>query len=32
MSDFAATDLPLPILIPKQLGLGLNETCQLCIH
>jgi hypothetical protein len=28
VSDFAATDLPLPVLIPKRLGLGFNKTCQ----
>ena len=28
MSDFAATDFPLPILMPKQLGLGFNKTNQ----
>jgi hypothetical protein len=28
MSDFAETDFPLPILMPKQLGLGFNKTNQ----
>jgi hypothetical protein len=33
MSDFAATDLPRPVLIPKQLGLGFNKTSQqLCFQ
>ena len=26
MSDFPATDLPLPVSIPKQLGLEFNKT------
>jgi hypothetical protein len=29
MSDiFAATDSPLPVLIPRKLGLGFNKTSQ----
>jgi hypothetical protein len=28
MSACAATGFPLPVLIPKQLGLGFNTTCQ----
>jgi hypothetical protein len=32
-SDFAATGKPLPMLIPKQLGVGFNETGQhLCFE